>query len=64
MSDEVPDELEAGLQKRDRMFLIRLLIRFTVVALLAVWGFLMLGDSNIGGCAARGFESFTDEDAR
>jgi len=64
MSDEAPDELEAGLQKRDRMFLVRLLLRFTVVGLLAVWGFLMLGESNIGGCAARGFESVTDEDAR
>jgi len=63
MSDEAPDELEAGLQKRDRMFLIRLLIRFTVVALLAVWGFSMLGESNIGGCAARGFESMTAEEA-
>lgn len=63
MSDEAPDELEAGLRKRDRMFLLRLLIRLIVVALLGVWGFLMIGQSNIGGCAARGFESVTDEDA-
>ena len=61
MSDEQPDELEAGLRKRDRMFLVRLLIRLVVVGLLAVWGFLMLGESNIGGCAARGFESVTEE---
>jgi hypothetical protein len=61
MSDEQPDELEAGLRKRDRMFLVRLAIRFIVVALLAVWGFLMIGESNIGGCAARGFESVTEE---
>ncbi len=61
MSDEAQDELEAGLQKRDRMFLVRLLLRFTVVGLLAVWGFLMLGESNIGGCAARGFESVTED---
>ena len=63
MSEQAPDELEAGLQKRDRMFLVRLGIRFTVVGLLAVWGFLMLGESNIGGCAARGFESVTEEEA-
>ncbi|NIR36699.1 MAG: hypothetical protein GWO04_14475 [Actinobacteria bacterium] len=63
MSDEQPDELEAGLRKRDRMFLIRLLIRFGVVVLLAVWGLSMLSESNIGGCAARGFQSVTEEPA-
>ena len=59
MRPEAPDELEAGLQKRDRIFLLRLLLRFTVVALLAIWGLAMLGESNVGGCAARGFESLT-----
>jgi hypothetical protein len=63
MTDPSPDELAEGLRKRDRMFLVRLLIRVIVVVLLGVWGLLMLGESNIGGCAARGFESVTDEDA-
>ena len=58
--DAEDEVLIAGLQKRDRAFLLRLLLRFSVVALFAVWGVLMLDDVDVGGCAARGFGTMTE----
>jgi hypothetical protein len=59
----MPDELEAGLKRRDSSFLVRLLLRLAVLILVAVWIYNSLGENSIGGCVARGFGSLTGDSA-
>jgi hypothetical protein len=58
------DELEEPLRRRDHRFLVRLGLSIAVVLLAGVWGLLALGEANVGGCAARGFDVLTAPGAR
>lgn len=53
------DELAQGLQKRDGRFILRLALRFGVVALFMVWLFLSQTGSSLANWAADGFGSLT-----
>ncbi|MAQ13401.1 MAG: hypothetical protein CMN30_01175 [Sandaracinus sp.] len=61
MSEREDEELIAGLRKRDKVFVLRLLLRFGVALLLGIWGVLLLDDTDVGGCAARGFDSLAGD---
>ncbi|MEM9073121.1 MAG: hypothetical protein AAGE52_31745 [Myxococcota bacterium] len=59
---DAPDleEAAAALQKRDRAFLFRFLLRVGVALLLGVWLFLFVLEQDVGSCAARGFTTVTE----
>ncbi|MCA9575374.1 MAG: hypothetical protein R3B40_21720 [Polyangiales bacterium] len=57
------DELEAGLKRRDASFILRVVLRLGVLALVVVWGVHALGDHQVGGCVADGFRAVTGEPA-
>ena len=59
--DTEDDELIAGLRKRDKGFVFRLVLRFAVAIFLGVWGLLLLDGTDVGGCAARGFDSLAGD---
>lgn len=54
------DEDARALQKRDRAFLFRLGLRLMVALLFGVWVALTLAEADVGGCAARGFETVSE----
>lgn len=56
VEDELDEDARA-LQKRDRAFLFRLGLRLTVAILFGIWVALSLGEADVGGCAAQGFQS-------
>ena len=64
VSDEETDpELEEdalALQKRDRAFVFRLGLRLMVALLFGVWVALTLAEADVGGCAARGFQTVSE----
>lgn len=66
VSDEIQtadDDLDAdarALQKRDRAFLFRLGLRLTVAILFGIWVALSLGEADVGGCAAQGFQTVSE----
>ena len=53
------DELEGPLRRRDHRFVVRLTLTIAVVLLAGAWGLLALGEADVGGCAARGFDALT-----
>ncbi len=59
MTQEVHDELETGLKRRDRRFILRLLMLLTITLLASVWLAGRLTQTEVGGCAARGFFDVT-----
>ena len=59
----VTDELEADLKRRDTGFIIRILLRLTVLVLVIVWTVNALGEHQVGGCVADGFRAVTGEPA-
>lgn len=59
----VDDELEAGLKQRDAGFIVRVILRLAVLALVVVWGVHALGDHHVGSCVADGFRAVTGEPA-
>jgi len=61
MSDADDADIE-GLRRRDRGFVLRLVLRLGVALLLGTWVFLQLTSDGIGNCAARGFQTVTGEE--
>lgn len=59
--DAEEQEMVRGLQKKDKAFLFRLVLRVSVAALLGFWIFLQLTSGSIGGCVADGFGNVTGE---
>jgi len=59
----VTDELEADLKRRDAGFIIRLVLRLSVLVLVVVWAVNALGEHQVGGCVADGFRAVTGEPA-
>jgi hypothetical protein len=62
-AQRVTDELTADLKRRDRGFILRLLLRLAVLLLLVVWGVNALGENKVGNCVADGFRAVTGEAA-
>jgi hypothetical protein len=57
------DELEERLKRRDHRFLVRLALSVAVVLLAGTFLFLKMKETDVGGCAARGFETLTGSPA-
>lgn len=57
--EELGEDARA-LQKRDRAFLFRLGLRLTVAILFGIWVALSLGEADVGGCAAQGFQTVSE----
>lgn len=57
------DDLEEKLLRRDKRFLVRVTLSIAVALLGGLWGLLALEEANVGGCAARGFETVTSPSA-
>ena len=53
------EEAAAALKKRDRVFLLRFLLRMGVALLFGLWVFFFILEQDVGGCAARGFVGVT-----
>ncbi len=65
MEDIIPDmdEMEEGLKKRDSRFVVRLVLSLSVALLAGVYAMLWLGQQDVGGCTAQGFDTLTDTPA-
>ena len=58
-ADKEQDELAAGLKRRDGRFVWRLVMRLAIAILASIWLAGWLTRSEVGGCAARGFQDVT-----
>jgi len=63
VTEEAHDELEEGLKRRDRRFILRLLMLLAITLLASVWLAGWLTQTEVGGCAARGFFDVTQPSA-
>jgi hypothetical protein len=59
----VTDELEAELKRRDAGFIIRIVLRLSVLVLVIIWAVNALGEHQVGGCVADAFRAVTGEPA-
>lgn len=50
-----------ALRRRDRGFVIRVVLRASVAILLGIWVALQITSTDVGACAAQGFGALTDE---
>jgi hypothetical protein len=57
------DELEEGLRRRDKRFLVRVVLLVGIATLGGAWLMNRMASTDVGGCFARGFSTITETPA-